>query len=187
MSVTKLFLIRHGRASAGWDTAVDPDLDDLGWQQAHEVARQLALNQKVSRVVTSPLQRCQQTSQPLCELWKISADICPEVSEIPSPEGVTMANRVEWLRVAMVGTWGALGPHYTTYRDELVAFVRNLNVDTVVFSHFIAINAVVGAILGDDRLIIHRLDNCAITIIERDHDGTLTLVQSGREADTLIR
>lgn len=65
----------------------------------------------------------------------------------------------------MVGTWEALGPRYTAYRDELVRYVRNLSVNTVIY----------------------RLDNCSVTIVDRDHDGGLILVQSGREADTLIR
>lgn len=185
MSATRLYLVRHGRASAGWDTAVDPVLDELGSQQAREVAQLLAPFGPM-RVVTSPLVRCQQTAQPLCEAWTTTAEIRHEVAEIPSPEGVAMADRVEWLHVAVGGTWEALGPHYTAFRDELVDYVRNLSTNTVIFSHFVAINAVIGAIQDDDRLLIHRLDNCSITTIERDRDGILTLVQGGREVDTLI-
>lgn len=186
MSTTRLYLVRHGRASAGWDTAIDPELDALGRQQAKEVAQQLAPLEPM-RVVSSPLVRCRQTAQPLCEAWKTTAEIRHEVAEIPSPEGVAIADRVEWLRLAMVGTWDALGPRYTAFRDELLDFVGQLTVDTVIYSHFVAINAVIGAICDDDRLVIHRLDNCSVTIIERDHAGGLTLVQSGHEADTLIR
>jgi broad specificity phosphatase PhoE len=57
----------------------------------------------------------------------------------------------------------------------------------VIFSHFIAINAVVGGVLGDDRLLIRSLDNCSVTIFERDAAGSLSLLQGGHEADTLIR
>jgi len=57
----------------------------------------------------------------------------------------------------------------------------------VIFSHFIAINAVIGGVLGDDRLVIRSLDNCSITIFERDATGNLSLVHGGHEADTLIR
>lgn len=186
MNATRLYLVRHGRASAGWDTAVDPELDEFGRQQACDVAQRLAPLGPM-RVVSSPLMRCQQSAQPLCEAWNTKAEIRHEVGEIPSPEGVTIADRVEWLRAAMVGTWEALGPRYTAYRDELVHYIRNLSVNTVIFSHFVAINAVIGAINDDDRLVIYRLDNCSVTIVDRDHDGGLTLVQSGREADTLIR
>jgi broad specificity phosphatase PhoE len=186
MSVTRLYLVRHGRASAGWDTALDPELDALGRQQSHEVARQLAPLGPM-HVVTSPLLRCQQSAQPLCKSWNTKAEIRHEVAEIPSPEGVPISDRVEWLRLAMGGMWQSLGPRYTTFRDELVGFVRQLNRDTVIFTHFVAINAIIGAIDGDDRLVIYRLDNCSITTIDCDRIGGLKLIQSGREADTLIR
>jgi broad specificity phosphatase PhoE len=56
-----------------------------------------------------------------------------------------------------------------------------------VFSHFIAINAVIGAATGDDRVVIASLDNCSITVFDVPGDGTLSLVSTGGEADTLIR
>jgi broad specificity phosphatase PhoE len=58
--------------------------------------------------------------------------------------------------------------------------------DTVVFSHFVAINAVIGVALDDDRLVIRSLDNCSVTIIDIT-EGRLALVEGGDEADTLIR
>jgi broad specificity phosphatase PhoE len=59
-------------------------------------------------------------------------------------------------------------------------------VDTVVVSHFIAINAVIGACTADDRLVIRSLDNTSVTIVETTPDG-LVLLEAGHEADTLIR
>ncbi|NCU81513.1 MAG: histidine phosphatase family protein [Acidimicrobiia bacterium] len=63
----KIALVRHGRASAGWDTAVDPGLDDLGRAQAKDAAKKLELvfaGQQV-QIISSPLLRCQQTAEPL--------------------------------------------------------------------------------------------------------------------------
>ena len=97
-----------------------------------------------------------------------------------------MAERVDWLRAAARGTWTQLGEPYTTFRDGVVAFVRALDHDTVAFSHFVAINAVIGACTGDDRLVIRHLDNCSITVVDVDA-GRLELVEGGHEADTLIR
>ena len=42
-------------------------------------------------------------------------------------------------------------------------------------------------LVGDDRLVIRSLDNCSITLLERDADGNLSIAQTGHEADTLIR
>ena len=97
-----------------------------------------------------------------------------------------MANRVEWLRVAMGGTWHDLGPRYVAFRDQVVATLAGLDGNAVVFSHFIAINAAIGAALDDDRLVIRSLDNCSVTVVE-SVDGALQVVETGDEADTLIR
>ena len=179
-------MVRHGRASAGWDTALDPGLDELGQAQAREAADQLQSLQ-LGNIITSPLLRCQQTAVPLAQMWNVVPQVCAEVSEIPSPKGVAMSDRIVWLRQAMQGTWSELGSDYVAYRDCITEFVRGIQADTVIFSHFIAINAVIGGVLGDDRLVIRSLDNCSITIFERDATGTFSLVHGGHEADTLIR
>jgi broad specificity phosphatase PhoE len=179
-------MIRHGRASAGWDTALDPELDELGHAQAREVADQLQSLQ-LGNIITSPLLRCQQTAEPLGLKWNVAPQVFTEVSEIPSPKGVAMSDRIVWLRQAMQGTWSDLGANYVAYRDCITEFVRGIQTDAVIFSHFIAINAVIGGVLGDDRLVIRSLDNCSITIFVRDTTGNLSLTQGGHEADTLIR
>ncbi|MCU1502064.1 MAG: Phosphoglycerate mutase [Ilumatobacteraceae bacterium] len=183
--MTLLYLVRHGRASAGWNTDPDPGLDEIGGRQAVQVAARLAPLGPLA-VVTSPLRRCQETSVPLLTAWACDARVEARVAEIPSPHGVGMADRVEWLRIAMAGTWGALGDRYTAYRDGVADALLACPDDTVVFSHFVAINAAIGAATDDDRLVIRSLDNCSVTIVEV-LDGALHLRQAGHEADTLIR
>ena len=166
----QIALVRHGRASAGWDTAVDPGLDDLGRNQADEVAEKLDLifaGQPV-QIISSPLLRCQQTAKPFADLRTIPVRVCAEVAEIPSPSGVEMSGRVDWLRAAMQGTWAELGGEYVEFRNSVVKFVQALETSTVVFSHFIAINVVVGSLIADDRLVSRRLDTCSFTLLDRD-------------------
>lgn len=183
--MTRVYLVRHGRAAAGWNTDPDPGLDALGRQQADEMTARLAPLGPLD-LVSSPLLRCQETATGLATAWNLAPRIEPGVAEIPSPEGVAMADRVEWLRLAMAGTWSAMGPRYTSFRDGVAAAVLALPNDTVVTSHFIAINAVIGAALGDDRMVIRSLDNCSVTVVDVV-DGELHLVEGGHEADTLIR
>jgi broad specificity phosphatase PhoE len=178
-------LVRHGRAAAGWDTDPDPDLDDVGREQAAAVAADLAALGPL-RIITSPLLRCRSTAQLYADLVGVHAVVAPAVAEIPSPEGVDIADRVGWLRAAMQGTWGELGPRYTAYRDGVVDYVRTSADATVIFSHFVAINTVIGACLDDDRLVTRRLDNCSVTTVVVEGDR-LELVEGGHEADTLIR
>jgi broad specificity phosphatase PhoE len=183
--MTRLYLVRHGRATAGWDVDPDPGIDDLGRSQAASVADRLVALGPMP-IVSSPLRRCRETSEPLATSWGQPVSIEPRVTEIPSPEGIPMDERVAWLRAAMQGTWAELGVRYTAFRDEIAAALRSPDVDTVIFSHFIAINAAIGVATGDDRLVIRSLDNCSVTVVDVDVDG-IHLVEGGHEADTLIR
>ena len=123
----------------------------------------------------------------LASRWNVTPVIDAAVAEIPSPAGVPMGERVAWLRQAMAGEWAALGSDYTDYRDAVAAWIGARSEDTVVFSHFVAINAAIGAATGDDRLVIASLDNCSVTTFDVDGAGGLRVVEVGTQADTLIR
>ncbi len=182
-----VYLVRHGRASAGWDVDPDPGLDAIGQAQADDlVARLAARTDGPLAIVTSPMRRCQETAAPLARHWGVAPVVEPAVTEIPSPDGVPMGERTGWLRRAMAGTYDALGQRYTSFRDDIVGFVAGLAADTVVVSHFVAINAVIGACDGDDRVVIRSLDNTSVTVVDNTA-GVLHLVEGGHEADTLIR
>lgn len=183
--MTRIHLVRHGRAAAGWDSDPDPGLDELGQRQAADVASRLALLGPLA-VISSPLRRCQETAIPLTAAWSATVRIETGVAEIPSPDGVPMGERVPWLRNAMHGTWSDIGPRWVEFRDGVAAALLALPTDTVVFSHFVAINAAIGAATNDDRVVIRSLDNCSVTVIDV-LDGRLVLVEAGHEADTLIR
>ena len=183
--MTRLYLVRHGRAAAGWNTDADPGLDAIGQGQAQQVATKLADTGPLY-IESSPLRRCRETAAPLAALWDRPISIEPRMAEIPSPQGVAMADRVEWLRGAMQGTWTDLGLRYTAFRDAVGASLRSRTVDAVIFSHFVAVNAAIGLAVGDDRLVIRSLDNCSVTVIDVTNGG-LHLVEGGHEAETLIR
>jgi len=183
--MTRLYLVRHGRAAAGWDTDADPGLDEIGQRQAVAVAAKLAQHGPLP-ILTSPLRRCQETAAPLAATWGVETRIEPAVAEIPSPQGVAMADRIDWLREAMRGTWLDLGDRYVAYRDLVVSTLTAMETEAVVFSHFVAINVAIGAATGDDRLVVRSLDNCSVTVVDVV-DGALQRVESGHEADTLIR
>jgi broad specificity phosphatase PhoE len=187
--VARLHLVRHGRAAAGWNVDPDPSLDDHGKMQAVDVAHSLQAIGPMP-IFSSPLARCQQTAAPLGGLWAITPVIEPSVAEIPSPEGIELTDRVVWLRAAMAGTWSQLvesdGQRYGDYRTGVLGALAAMPDDAVVFSHFIAINVVIGEALGDDRIVVASLDNCSVTTVSVTN-GVFTLKQMGNEADTLIR
>lgn len=185
--VARVHLVRHGRAAAGWDADPDPGLDDAGRLQAAETAEQLSRLDRME-IVSSPLRRCRETAAELSRRW---ADrpiaIEPRVAEIPSPQGIPMEERVAWLRGVMGGSWTDLNDTYRAFRRDIVTYVSGLKTDTVIFSHFIAINVVIGACLGDDSVVIDSLDNASVTVVEVDGSGGLHIVERGRLANTLIR
>ena len=184
--MTRLILVRHGRAAGGWDDDLDPGLDDLGRAQAEAMADLVAPLGPLP-IMVSPMKRCRETAAPLERRWASVATIDAAVGEIPSPPDVPMQERTEWLRAAMAGTWADIGACYGGWRDSVAARLCSIDVDTVVVSHFVAINAAIGAALGNDQIVIAALDNCSRTVIDVV-GGRLVLVEQGFEnPDTLVR
>jgi broad specificity phosphatase PhoE len=178
-------MVRHGQAAAGFSDDLDPGLSDLGRRQAEAAAAAL---QSIGPqpIVCSPLRRCRETADALARRWGVEPVVDAAVGEIVSPADATgLEARGAWLRDAMQGTWSALGPEHDTWRQGVVDAVRALEVDTVVHSHFIAINAVVGAATGDDRLVCFAPDNCSWTVLDVDGDS-ITVVELGTQANTKV-
>ncbi len=181
----RIYLVRHGQAAGGFGEDLDPGLSELGWTQA-KAARDALAGKGPLDVISSPLRRCQETANPLSEQWGVTPKIVPEVAEIPSPTDDLTA-RTEWLRSIMPGTWTEIGdPSLETWRQNCVSAVQALQKDTVVFSHFIAINVIVGSIQQDDRMVVFRPNNCSITTIDVASDS-MSLVSLGDEAETQVR
>jgi broad specificity phosphatase PhoE len=175
----RIQLVRHGRAAAGWDRDPDPGLDPAGAEQAAGLADRLAPLGPLP-IVVSPMRRCRETAAPLAARWHVEPSIEPLVGEVPSPPGVPMVERVDWLRAAIARTWSELDERYGEFRDGVVRRVAACEGDTVIVSHFVAINAVIGACLDDDRLLIRHLANASVTTVDVV-DGRLTLAAAGEE------
>ena len=188
--MARLYLIRHGRPSATWGGHDDdPGLDDAGRVQA-QAARDWLLSRpagdRPTLVVSSPLRRCRETAQPTAEALGVTAEIDPAVGEIPTPKALTAEQRGPWLREAFQGTWKAIQGDfdYDVWRGEIAASLLARG-NTAVFSHYVAINAVVSSLLGVDEVLAFRPDHCSITVLETD-GKTLTLIEKGAEAATSV-
>ena len=190
----KIYMVRHGKAAAGWDGDADPGLDVTGHAQAETVAQDLAARLTLPvAIYTSPLLRCRETAMPLATMWQTQAIVEPRAAEIPSPIEDLVA-RTEWLRRVMAGSWAELlsdpesaGIDFARWQSDVVAALVTLgkSQDIVVFSHFIALNVAYCAATGADQIVAFRPDNCSVSVFETD--GTaLTLLTQGHEADTQV-
>jgi broad specificity phosphatase PhoE len=138
-------------------------------------------------IVVSPLRRTRETAAALESVWNSTATVDPTVGEIPSPTD-DLGGRGAWLRQVMRGRWSDLDDDYQQWRKALLDAVRSLDRDTIVVTHFVAINVVAGAALDDDRLVLFAPDYCSRTTIDVDPtSGATTIVELGAQAQTVVR
>jgi len=178
-----IYLVRHGKAAAGFGAHPDPGLDDTGRAQAQATAQQLAGLPKMP-LYSSPLARAQETAQPLCNLWECDYQIEPRVAEIPSPTE-DLAERSAWLSAAMAGGWDELDQTLIQWCQDLADCLLEFDRDVVMFSHFVAINAAVGVAMADQRMVVFRPDNASVTTLTND-SCTLKVKELGGEAVTKV-
>lgn len=182
----RVTMVRHGQAEAGFSDDLDPGLSELGRQQAEAAADALA-STGPQPIVCSPLRRCRETAEALARRWGTEPVVDPAVGEIVSPaDAAGLDARGAWLRQAMQGSWAELGEEHRLWRRSVLDAVVGFEVDTVVHSHFVAINVVVGAATGDDRLVCFMPDNCSWSTFDVDGDN-ITVVELGRQATTEVR
>jgi hypothetical protein len=93
---------------------------------------------------------------------------------------------------AMRGSWHDLqksapagSPDYLGWRNALLESLASMPNDCVIYTHFIAINVVVGNSRKLDDVVCFRPDHASATIVETDATGW-RVVELGREAQTTV-
>ena len=182
----RIRLIRHGEAATAWGGGdPDPGLSDAGRAQAQAAALRL-MRDPPRRLVTSPLRRCRETAAALGERLGLEADVAPQVAEVPTPPDLPDTGRGAWLRAAFGATWAEIpGGDYEAWRHGVAAFVAGLEDGTAVFTHFVAINAVVSAARSETRTVVFHPGNGSITTLDVE-GGRLRGVELGAEAETRV-
>ncbi|SEA28786.1 histidine phosphatase family protein [Microbulbifer marinus] len=181
--MTKILLVRHGEAAKG-PTIPDPELTELGHQQAERLARKLA-GSTPFLLTSSPKTRARQTAQPLADIWQRPVNIEKAVTEIPSPEGMPLRERGRWIRTLLDSNWDLLDERQLAWRSDLLSYLLRLEEDTAIFCHFMVINSIVAEIRGDKRIKQFRPDYTSVTEL-RLTDGDLELIRLGRERGSRI-
>lgn len=180
-----IFLVRHGEASASWGQDPDPGLSDLGEQQAIAAARSLRSRLSADvKLVSSPLQRARETAEPLAQTLGLEVTIDDAFREIPAP--VPLAQRKPWLRGFMKQSWKEQPEALLSWRDSARDQLLDLKAPTVVFTHFLLLNAIVGNVLEHADTLYFWPDNASITHLNLREDGSLELLELGKQMDTVV-
>ena len=188
-----IFLIRHGKASSGWNS-LDPALDDFGKKQSKELAKKLLNYSSESYdLFSSPLLRCKQTSKPFRLLCNKDITIEDRVSEIPSPIS-DLSKRVIWLKRVLPLNWNELiddkdsiasGLDYNLWRSGIIDFLYSLKNDTFIFTHFVVINSIVSFLNKSEKVIFFNPDNTSITHLTLNRE-ILKIISLGEESITKV-
>jgi broad specificity phosphatase PhoE len=161
--VGRLYLVRHGEAAGSWDGDLDPGLSATGRSQAEGLIEQVP---GPLPIVVSPLRRTRETARPLERHFGISARVEARVGEIATPDGIGLADRGTWLRGLMGRRWPDLSNDLQAWRQGVLDGLAELTTDTVVVTHYIAINVAVGAASGDDRVVHTAPAYASVTVID---------------------
>jgi broad specificity phosphatase PhoE len=180
-----IFLVRHGEAAAAWGQDPDPGLSELGKQQARATTERLVPQLgDVVQVISSRLLRAQETALPLLEVRPGELVINNAFREVPAP--VPLAERQDWLRGFMKQKWSEQPEDLLQGRANALAQLQQLTTPTVVFSHFLVLNAIVGAIQAQAETLVFWPDNASVTHLRLSSNGELSLVALGDQMDTVI-
>jgi broad specificity phosphatase PhoE len=85
----------------------------------------------------------------------------------------------------MQENWSQQTQALQDWRANLGQALIDIQQDTAIFSHYVAINAAVGFAEGKDQVMVFRPNNASITVFETDGQS-LTLVSRGDEAETKV-
>lgn len=183
--MVRLFLIRHGEPQQAWGgSEADPGLGERGVAQAQKLAERLRTEGALS-MLSSPMRRCRETAAPFAILTKVNVLVEPSVSEVATPVGI--ADRRAWLQdnfpwrgANRARHWAALDPAVCAWRERLLAAVGAIDSDSAIFTHFVAINTVVGAALKRNETVVCKPDFASITELRLER-GILHLRSLGAE------
>ena len=191
--MNNIYLIRHGEAIDGW-TSLDPKLSDKGKEQAKNL-RPFIANKKLKniKVISSPLLRCIETCEIALNKCNDVIKIDQNFSELPSPVK-DLNSRVDWLKKVLPLTWKELENDkesklsdidYSKWKKNIINVVLSTKVETIIFTHFVVINCIVGSILGSNKVVNFYPNNCSITQIAIKNNK-LEVIELGESQSTKV-
>lgn len=183
----ELIIVRHARPNRHDEPGVpnDPDLSDLGLQQA-EATAEFLMGERVDAIIASPMRRARETAAPLVERLGHDLGIVPELIEVdahrdryvPSDEMTDDDPLIQELKgdpmalFAFHGGFDAFRDRVVAGFDQVVAAHKGLTV--AVFCHGMVMSSYLTKVLNtNDPFRIHH-DFCGITRVTASSSGIRT-------------
>ena len=180
--MTRLYLVRHGEAAASWAEAPDPGLSAHGLEQAEQAAAALA-ERGITTILSSPLARATATAAPLAARLGRPVTVDRRYRELPST--VPLPERAAWLAGIMRACWDEVDAELGSWREQAWNALLRCREPTVVFTHFMLINAVVSRATGIEHTVCFEPDNGSITELEIG-GGVIEVVRLGAVRATRV-
>ena len=185
MSEINLIFVRHGEASETWGKHSDPSLSKAGISQSHKLISNLSLQLLEDFIfISSPKSRAQMTAAPLIKKYKKSLLIDSIFSEIPSSK-VIASEKKEWLKKIMTMNVDVLPQDVAEWRDSIISRTLSFSDNTIIFSHFMVINAVVSGLMNRSEIMYFYPGYTSITKITLQNNRAMS-ISLGDEKKTLI-
>ena len=162
---TNIYLVRHGEAANSWAEALDSPLSELGNQQAKAVSG--CFGETPLSIVSSPMLRAKQTAAPLSQIWNVSVEIDDCFIEIPSDS--EERDRKKWLQQIFKQKWNMVNSQIWDWREKAFEALLRKKSDTIIFTHFMLINAVISKIEKTEQLVFFSPDNASKAFSRQSH------------------
>jgi broad specificity phosphatase PhoE len=181
----KIYIIRHGEAAKSWEVDRDPELSLKGREQAQNISDILAQEDLNDfQIISSPLRRAIETSKPISKKLNKEVKINESFVEIPSP-GINMSERPSWLREMFSKDVDQFEKPQADWRDKIINVTHSFKSPTLIFSHFMVINVLVGYLQKSKKIVTFYPDNCSVTKMSLNQ-GMLSLEEIGSNQESEV-
>ena len=184
MSQSHIILVRHGEASAGWSVHPDPGLSAQGREQAENSGKSLINELSYYQLVSSPKKRAIETMEIMNQGDTNSFKLDPRFIEIPSGN-INADKKKEWLVNIFTTPIEELPEAVKKWRNELINWLKEVEGNFIVTTHFMVINALVSHITSNNAISYFHPDYASRTeIFIRNEE--LTQLILGDDKKTVI-
>ena len=184
MSQSHIILVRHGEASAGWSVHPDPSLSAQGREQAENSGKSLINELSYYQLVSSPKKRAIETMEIMNQGDTNSFKLDPRFIEIPSGN-INADKKKEWLVNIFTTPIEELPEAVKKWRNELINWLKEVEGNFIVTTHFMVINALVSHITSNNAISYFHPDYASRTEIFI-RNGELTKLILGDDKKTVI-